>query len=71
MTPSPGARVVAGRHQGEIPVDFAERFGGESKASLVQGFRFLMQLAMLRFGRLFSAIASERSDAVEPERLAS
>jgi dolichol-phosphate mannosyltransferase len=36
----------------EIPFDFAERFGGESKASLVQGFRFLMQLAMLRFGRL-------------------
>ncbi|PSL36620.1 dolichol-phosphate mannosyltransferase [Labedella gwakjiensis] len=36
----------------EVPFDFAQRFGGESKASLVQGFRFLMQLAMLRFGRM-------------------
>lgn len=36
----------------EIPFEFASRFGGESKASFQQGLRFIMQLAMLRFGRL-------------------
>ncbi|WP_222593493.1 glycosyltransferase [Aeromicrobium flavum] len=36
----------------EIPFHFAERFAGESKASLTQGIRFLLQLASLRFGRM-------------------
>jgi dolichol-phosphate mannosyltransferase len=36
----------------EVPFEFASRFGGESKASFRQGLRFIMQLAMLRFGRL-------------------
>ncbi|RUQ98995.1 glycosyltransferase [Labedella endophytica] len=36
----------------EVPFEFAPRFGGESKASVQQGLRFLMQLAMLRFGKL-------------------
>lgn len=44
----------------EIPFEFAPRFGGESKASLAQGFRFITQLAMLRFGRLsgFAAVGA-------------
>lgn len=36
----------------EIPFEFAERHAGESKASLVQGFRFLLQLTALRFGKM-------------------
>ncbi len=36
----------------EIPFHFGERFAGESKASLLQGIRFLLQLASLRFGRM-------------------
>ncbi len=36
----------------EVPFHFAERFAGESKASLLQGFRFLLQLTHLRFGRM-------------------
>lgn len=44
----------------EIPFAFADRRAGESKASLGQGFRFLAQLAALRFGRLsgFAAIGA-------------
>jgi dolichol-phosphate mannosyltransferase len=38
----------------EEPFVFAERHAGESKASLREGFKFLMQLAALRFGRLSS-----------------
>jgi dolichol-phosphate mannosyltransferase len=38
----------------EEPFVFAERYAGESKASLRQGMRFLVQLAALRFGRLSS-----------------
>jgi len=38
----------------EEPFVFAERHAGESKASLLQGLRFLIQLAALRFGRLSS-----------------
>jgi dolichol-phosphate mannosyltransferase len=38
----------------EEPFVFAERYAGESKASLREGFRFLLQLAALRFGRLSS-----------------
>lgn len=38
----------------EEPFVFAERHAGESKASLRQGMRFLIQLAALRFGRLSS-----------------
>jgi dolichol-phosphate mannosyltransferase len=36
----------------EEPFIFAERHAGESKADLKQGFRFLRQLAALRFGRM-------------------
>lgn len=36
----------------EVPFQFAERHAGESKASLTQGIRFLLQLAHLRFGRM-------------------
>ncbi|WP_433675390.1 glycosyltransferase [Microbacterium gorillae] len=36
----------------EVPFNFAGRHAGESKASLKQGFRFLTQLAYLRFGRM-------------------
>lgn len=36
----------------EVPFEFAERFGGESKASVLQGVHFLVQLGMLRFGRM-------------------
>lgn len=36
----------------EEPFIFAERHAGASKANLTQGFRFLRQLAALRFGRL-------------------
>ncbi len=36
----------------EIPFAFAARHAGESKASFTQGVRFLVQLAMLRFGRM-------------------
>ncbi|MBD8479660.1 glycosyltransferase [Microbacterium sp. CFBP 8794] len=36
----------------EVPFSFAPRFAGESKASFSQGMRFLMQLTMLRFGRM-------------------
>jgi dolichol-phosphate mannosyltransferase len=38
----------------EEPFVFAERHAGESKASLREGFTFLLQLAALRFGRLSS-----------------
>jgi dolichol-phosphate mannosyltransferase len=38
----------------EEPFVFAERHAGESKASVREGFRFLLQLAALRFGRLSS-----------------
>ena len=36
----------------EIPFRFADRFAGESKASLRQGMSFLVQLAGLRFGKM-------------------
>ncbi|MGN7186405.1 glycosyltransferase [Microbacterium enclense] len=36
----------------EVPFSFAARFAGESKASFSQGMRFLLQLTMLRFGRM-------------------
>jgi dolichol-phosphate mannosyltransferase len=36
----------------EVPFSFAPRFAGESKASFSQGMRFLLQLTMLRFGRM-------------------
>jgi dolichol-phosphate mannosyltransferase len=36
----------------EVPFTFAARAGGESKASFTQGMRFLVQLTMLRFGRM-------------------
>ncbi|MFK4789349.1 glycosyltransferase [Microbacterium sp. ZW T5_56] len=36
----------------EVPFNFAGRHAGESKASVKQGFRFLTQLAYLRFGRM-------------------
>lgn len=36
----------------EVPFEFAERYAGESKASLRQGLHFLKQLAQLRFGRM-------------------
>ncbi|MDQ1545189.1 MAG: dolichol-phosphate mannosyltransferase [Actinomycetota bacterium] len=36
----------------EEPFVFAARYAGESKASLREGIRFLLQLAALRFGRL-------------------
>jgi dolichol-phosphate mannosyltransferase len=38
----------------EEPFVFGERVAGESKASLREGFRFVAQLAALRFGRLSS-----------------
>jgi dolichol-phosphate mannosyltransferase len=38
----------------EEPFIFGERVAGESKASLLEGFRFVAQLAALRFGRLSS-----------------
>jgi dolichol-phosphate mannosyltransferase len=38
----------------EEPFVFAERHAGESKASVREGLRFLLQLAALRFGRLSS-----------------
>lgn len=37
----------------EVPFVFGERFAGESKATLAEGFRFLRQVAFLRFGRIF------------------
>lgn len=36
----------------EVPFRFAERFAGESKASLRQGLHFLTQLTALRFGKM-------------------
>ncbi|HOZ58463.1 MAG TPA: glycosyltransferase [Nakamurella multipartita] len=36
----------------EEPFVFAERHAGESKASMAEGLRFLVQLAGLRFGRM-------------------
>lgn len=36
----------------EVPFDFAARHAGSSKASFTQGVRFLVQLSMLRFGRM-------------------
>jgi dolichol-phosphate mannosyltransferase len=38
----------------EEPFVFADRLAGESKASVREGLRFLVQLAALRFGRLSS-----------------
>ena len=46
---------ILARHNlrtGEVPFAFADRGAGESKASLKQGFRFLLQLAHLRFGKM-------------------
>lgn len=42
----------------EVPFHFADRFAGESKASVRQGVNFLVQLTGLRFGKmsLFAAI---------------
>jgi dolichol-phosphate mannosyltransferase len=44
----------------EEPFVFGNRFAGESKASVAQGTRFLMQLAALRFGRMsrFAAVGA-------------
>lgn len=36
----------------EVPFAFADRFAGESKASMRQGLHFLTQLAALRFGKM-------------------
>lgn len=36
----------------EVPFRFADRHAGESKASFRQGIHFLMQLTMLRFGKM-------------------
>lgn len=36
----------------EVPFHFADRHGGESKASLRQGLHFLAQLTALRFGKM-------------------
>ncbi|MFH8251591.1 glycosyltransferase [Microbacterium sp. B2969] len=36
----------------EVPFDFADRYAGQSKASLRQGFNFLSQLTALRFGKM-------------------
>lgn len=36
----------------EVPFVFGARFAGESKATLKEGFRFLHQLAGLRFGKI-------------------
>ncbi|WP_229386047.1 glycosyltransferase [Microbacterium allomyrinae] len=46
--------ILARRQQriAEVPFEFAERHAGESKASFAQGIRFLVQLTMLRFGRM-------------------
>ena len=44
----------------EVPFEFGKRMAGESKASLLQGVRFIAQLAALRFGRLarFAAVGA-------------
>ena len=44
----------------EIPFEFADRHAGESKASFLQGIRFLIQLAYLRFGKMsiFAAVGA-------------
>lgn len=36
----------------EVPFRFADRFAGQSKASVRQGLRFLVQLTALRFGKM-------------------
>ncbi|MDL9978227.1 glycosyltransferase [Microbacterium sp. ASV49] len=36
----------------EVPFAFADRHAGESKASFTQGVHFLLQLTMLRFGKM-------------------
>ena len=36
----------------EVPFDFADRYAGESKASVRQGMHFLTQLTALRFGKM-------------------
>ncbi len=36
----------------EVPFKFADRHAGESKASFAQGLHFLMQLTLLRFGKM-------------------
>jgi dolichol-phosphate mannosyltransferase len=36
----------------EVPFHFADRFAGDSKASVRQGFHFLTQLTALRFGKM-------------------
>ncbi|AZS35608.1 Undecaprenyl-phosphate mannosyltransferase [Microbacterium lemovicicum] len=38
----------------EVPFHFADRHGGESKASFAQGLHFLAQLTALRFGKMSS-----------------
>jgi dolichol-phosphate mannosyltransferase len=44
----------------EVPFEFGRRLAGDSKASVVQGLRFVAQLAALRFGRLarFAAVGA-------------
>ena len=44
----------------EVPFEFGKRVAGESKASLGQGVRFVVQLGALRFGRLlrFTAVGA-------------
>jgi dolichol-phosphate mannosyltransferase len=44
----------------EVPFEFGKRLAGESKASLGQGVRFVVQLGALRFGRLgrFAAVGA-------------
>jgi dolichol-phosphate mannosyltransferase len=44
----------------EVPFEFGKRIAGESKASLRQGVRFVVQLGALRFGRLlrFTAVGA-------------
>ena len=44
----------------EVPFHFADRFAGDSKASVRQGMNFLVQLTGLRFGKmsLFAAIGA-------------
>lgn len=37
---------------GEVPFTFADRFAGDSKASVKQGIHFFVQLAALRFGKM-------------------
>lgn len=39
-------------HVAEVPLVFGERHAGESKASMREGFRFIRQLATLRFGKM-------------------